>query len=41
MIITQQELDRLSPEEYSEFLSDGILVDDDEPIYCEETIEEF
>ena len=35
-IVTQSELDLLSAEEYSEFLIDGILVDDDTPLFWED-----
>lgn len=35
-IYTQAELESLTPEEYSEFLIDGILVDDDTPLFWED-----
>lgn len=35
-IYTQAELNELGPEEYAAFLVDGILVDDDTPLFWED-----
>jgi hypothetical protein len=40
-IYTQAELEQLTPEEYSEFLVDGILVDDDCPMWWEMDLQEI